>query len=113
MINKFTATKRIKVSANSQYYAIEPLSKSFDKNPIMVIVDKEQSPQLVLSKSFSYTKNISAVIVPNLSFIDKDFCVEILNIFEDSPIELYKLPLVAESKGTVYENSTTVRIFNN
>ena len=113
MLSEFNPVKKLKVSPYSEYYAIEEMSDKFTKTPLLIVVDPISPPQLITKTTAAKTKHLSAVIVPDLSLIDQEFCMKVLDVIDDSPIELYEIPLVAKNRGTVYSNSRTVQIFNN
>lgn len=108
---QFKQTKRIKVSPYSKYYAIESLNEELDNIPLLIIVDPVSDPQIVVSSARFSKSSVTAVVIPHLSVIDRVFCLETLNVIDDSPIELYELPLVAKGRGSARENSATIKIF--
>lgn len=112
MIRNFQKTRKIKVGPKSEYYAIEVIDSKYDKTPVMIIVDPSNIPQIIVPKRCSIDKNISAIIVPDLTMISGELCKDILDVIDNSSVQLYKLPLVGEEHGTVQNSSCIIRVFS-
>lgn len=113
-MKRFKRTRKLKVGPHSSYYAIQEKreDQQESKNPVMVIVDPEKTPQLVIAENYSKKPYLSAIIVPDLSIIDKLFSRQILDVVdENSVVNLYKIPLVAKHRGNVENNSEIIKVF--
>lgn len=121
MLQKFTYSNKLKVSPNSDYYAIVSQDEGTEQTPTLLIVDKEKdSFQIVIKKRISMGERdrenfardkTSAVIVPDFKDITLELCQTIL----DTPcnkVSVVRLPLVAEERGSIRTFGGIVRNYS-